>query len=185
MDFTLILVYFLQVGAAWRNLALPSANSTSPSPYLLLATDAIIWLLVIVAQLGYRFLIHFKNFEHRVYAFIDILTMSNVSLFLLDERFHGYYIHGRSIHSHADTDMAEMLQNLKREEVGWESSVVGLVATCQLLVRTSSHILLHTYLFTRTCSLMLLERHGLEAWFGRYQRSSVSNGADTFVPRHV
>lgn len=29
----------------------------------------------------------------------------------------GYYIHGKSVHGHADTDMKEMFEQLKREEV--------------------------------------------------------------------
>ena len=39
-------------------------------------------------------------------------------MFLLSHRCFGYYIHGRSVHGHADTNMEEMNMNLKREAVG-------------------------------------------------------------------
>ena len=65
----------------------------------------------------YRVLIHDRHFGHKLYNFVDMLSMANISFFLLDERFHGFYVHGRSVHPHADTDMQEMSVNLKREEV--------------------------------------------------------------------
>ena len=45
-----------------------------------------------------------------------MLSLSNISLFVLSDRFRGYYIHGKSVHGHADTDMIEMNENLKKEE---------------------------------------------------------------------
>lgn len=38
-------------------------------------------------------------------------------MLLLSHRCFGYYIHGRSVHGHADTNMEEMNINLKREAV--------------------------------------------------------------------
>lgn len=40
-----------------------------------------------------------------------------ISVLLLSHRCFGYYIHGRSVHGHADTNMEEMNNNLKREAV--------------------------------------------------------------------
>lgn len=40
-------------------------------------------------------------------------------MLLLSHRCFGYYIHGRSVHGHADTNMDEMNTNLKREAVGY------------------------------------------------------------------
>ena len=36
---------------------------------------------------------------------------------LLEERFYGYYLHGKSVHAHADADLLQLNSNLKREEV--------------------------------------------------------------------
>lgn len=40
-----------------------------------------------------------------------------ISVLLLSHDCFGYYIHGRSVHGHADTNMEEMKNNLKREAV--------------------------------------------------------------------
>jgi meckelin len=39
-----------------------------------------------------------------------------VSVFILQDALHGYYIHGRSVHGYADTDMWEMREHLRKEE---------------------------------------------------------------------
>jgi meckelin len=41
--------------------------------------------------------------------------MSNISLLLLDERCHGYYIHGKSVHTTADTSLEELNGYLQKE----------------------------------------------------------------------
>ena len=38
-------------------------------------------------------------------------------MFILANRQYGYYIHGRSVHGKADTDMLDMNIMLKKEEV--------------------------------------------------------------------
>lgn len=84
--------------------------------------------------------------EDKIRQFVDLCSISNVSLknvtykflrpginhlraerfaniyfqisvLLLSHRCFGYYIHGRSVHGHADTNMEEMNNNLKREAV--------------------------------------------------------------------
>ncbi|VDO42659.1 unnamed protein product [Onchocerca flexuosa] len=46
---------------------------------------------------------------------IDLCSISNISVFVLTHPLHGYYIHGRSVHDRADTDMIKMNQYLHRE----------------------------------------------------------------------
>ena len=48
----------------------------------------------------------------------DTNCIFQVSVMVLANRHFGYYIHGRSVHGRADTDMMDMNQMLKREEVG-------------------------------------------------------------------
>ena len=48
--------------------------------------------------------------------YIDLCSISNVSVFVLSDTIYGYYIHGRAVHGHADADMAEIVTALKREE---------------------------------------------------------------------
>ncbi|KPP60114.1 meckelin-like [Scleropages formosus] len=44
-----------------------------------------------------------------------VIGLLQISVLLLSHRCFGYYIHGRSVHGHADTNMEEMNSNLKRE----------------------------------------------------------------------
>uniref|UniRef100_A0A0R3RLE1 Meckelin n=1 Tax=Elaeophora elaphi TaxID=1147741 RepID=A0A0R3RLE1_9BILA len=46
---------------------------------------------------------------------IDLCSISNISVLVLTHPLHGYYIHGRSVHDQADTDMIRMNQYLHRE----------------------------------------------------------------------
>ncbi|VDK88425.1 unnamed protein product [Litomosoides sigmodontis] len=46
---------------------------------------------------------------------IDLCSISNISVLILTHPLHGYYIHGRSVHDQADTDMIRMNQYLYRE----------------------------------------------------------------------
>jgi len=47
--------------------------------------------------------------------FIDLCSVSNISVFILDQNRHGYYIHGRSPHGTTDVNMKDMIMNLERE----------------------------------------------------------------------
>ncbi|CAG9536684.1 unnamed protein product [Cercopithifilaria johnstoni] len=72
-----------------------------------LAVSVIQWLLNITVI--ERFLLDpFHNL-------IDLCSISNISVLVLTHPLHGYYIHGRSVHDRADTDMVEMNQCLQRE----------------------------------------------------------------------
>ncbi|TSK20226.1 Meckelin [Bagarius yarrelli] len=62
------------------------------------------------------FSVFYERFvEDKIRQFVDLCSISNVSVLLLSLRCFGYYIHGRSVHGHADTNMEEMNSNLKRE----------------------------------------------------------------------
>lgn len=54
-----------------------------------------------------------KTFHIRGFVCVSL----QISVLLLSHRCFGYYIHGRSVHGHADTNMEEMNANLKRESV--------------------------------------------------------------------
>ena len=63
------------------------------------------------------FLIYERFFEHKIRQFVDLCSVSNISVFIMSRRLYGFYIHGRSVHGHADTNMREMNQNLFKERV--------------------------------------------------------------------
>lgn len=80
------------------------------SSFLLIALALVQWLV--------RWVLWNRFVQDRVWQFVDLLAVTNVSCLLLEEQTYGYYLHGRSVHDHADTDMLQISRNLKREEEG-------------------------------------------------------------------
>lgn len=64
-------------------------------------------------QLYYRFIV-VNPFQ----AFVDLCSVSNISVLILLEPMWGFYIHGRTIHAHADVSMDELQRNLALEAEG-------------------------------------------------------------------
>ncbi|KAJ3057841.1 Meckelin, partial [Quaeritorhiza haematococci] len=121
MEFTLLWMLFILIGFRVRYAATPQPDlrDLTPgqtNPILLFAINTMIWGLICFAQWSFHFLLYDRFYRHKLLHYIDLLSIANVSLLILDERCHGYYIHGRSCHPSADTDMAELNGNLKREE---------------------------------------------------------------------
>ncbi|XP_049637892.1 meckelin [Suncus etruscus] len=117
-------LFFLEV-VGFKNLALmdPSSSlSRNPvsyiAPYsriLRYAVSAALWLTIGFIQIVFFAVFYERFIEDKIRQFVDLCSMSNISVFLLSHKCFGYYIHGRSVHGHADTNMEEMNMNLKRE----------------------------------------------------------------------
>ncbi|KAF7246323.1 Meckelin, partial [Varanus komodoensis] len=117
-------LFFLEV-VGFSNLALmdPSSSLTrSPESYiapwsriLRYGVSAALWLVIAIIQIVYFSVFYERFVEDKIRQFVDLCCMSNISVFLLSHRCFGYYIHGRSVHGHSDTNMEEMNMNLKRE----------------------------------------------------------------------
>nr|XP_046254565.1 meckelin isoform X2 [Scatophagus argus] len=117
-------LFFLEV-LGFSNLALRdpwsslkrSAEAYTP-PYSLIlrySLAATLWLCIGLLQVIYFTVLHEHFVEDKIRQFVDLCSISNISVLLLSHRCFGYYIHGRSVHGHADTNMEEMNNNLKRE----------------------------------------------------------------------
>ncbi|XP_060717623.1 meckelin isoform X1 [Tachysurus vachellii] len=76
---------------------------------------AAVWLCIGFIQIIFFSVFYERFVEDKIRQFVDLCSISNVSVLLLSLRCFGYYIHGRSVHGHADTNMEEMNSNLKRE----------------------------------------------------------------------
>uniref|UniRef100_A0A8C3KAG4 Transmembrane protein 67 n=1 Tax=Calidris pygmaea TaxID=425635 RepID=A0A8C3KAG4_9CHAR len=116
----LAVLFFLEV-VGFSNLALMDSSSSlsrSSESYiapwsriLRFGVSAALWLAIIIF-----FSVVYERFvEDKISQFVDLCCMSNISVFLFSHSCFGYYIHGRSVHGHADTNMEEMNMNLKRE----------------------------------------------------------------------
>ncbi|NXD06592.1 MKS3 protein, partial [Nothocercus nigrocapillus] len=120
----LAVLFFLEV-VGFSNLALMDSSSSltrSSESYaapwsriLRFGVSAALWLAIAFLQIIYFAVFYERFVEDKITQFIDLCCMSNISVFLLSHSCFGYYIHGRSVHGHADTNMEEMSMNLKRE----------------------------------------------------------------------
>ncbi|KAM7074946.1 meckelin isoform 4-T5 [Molossus nigricans] len=139
--FQVLTVLFLLEVVGFKNLALMDSSSSlsrNPSsyiaPYSLIlryAVSAALWLVIGIIQIMFFAVFYERFIEDKIRQFVDLCCMSNISVFLLSHKCFGYYIHGRSVHGHADTNMEEMNMNLKREAnprlvwLSWLSIVPG------------------------------------------------------------
>ncbi|NXL56718.1 MKS3 protein, partial [Chordeiles acutipennis] len=120
----LAVLFFLEV-VGFSNLALMDSSSslsrssesyTAPwSRILRFGVSAALWLAIACLQMIFFSVFYERFVEDKIRQFVDLCCMSNISVFLLSHSCFGYYIHGRSVHGHADTNMEEMNMNLKRE----------------------------------------------------------------------
>uniref|UniRef100_A0A8C4MJF9 Transmembrane protein 67 n=1 Tax=Equus asinus TaxID=9793 RepID=A0A8C4MJF9_EQUAS len=123
--FQVLTVLFLLEVVGFKNLALMDSSSSlsrSPSSYvapysriLRYAVPSALWLVIGIIQIVFFAVFYERFIEDKIRQFVDLCCMSNISVFLLSHKCFGYYIHGRSVHGHADTNMEEMNMNLKRE----------------------------------------------------------------------
>ncbi|KAG5500888.1 hypothetical protein GH5_04474 [Leishmania sp. Ghana 2012 LV757] len=86
---------------------------------LRVAIDTFFWVAVAMVmylleyQIYYRFVV-----VHPLQAFVDLCSVSNISIIILLEQQWGFYIHGESIHAHADVSIEEFQHNLFLEAQG-------------------------------------------------------------------
>ncbi|CAF3770661.1 unnamed protein product [Rotaria sp. Silwood1] len=73
------------------------------------------WLATALVQYLVYVIFYQRFVEDRIINFIDLCSVSNISVFILMDNQYGYYIHGRSPHGITDVDMKEMMINLERE----------------------------------------------------------------------
>ncbi|XP_054637503.1 meckelin-like isoform X1 [Dunckerocampus dactyliophorus] len=117
-------LFFLEV-LGFSNLALrdpwptlqrpPQAYTPSYSLIMRYGVAATLWLCFGLLQVIF-FTVFYEHFvEDKIRQFVDLCSISNISVLVLPHRCFGYYIHGRSVHGHADTNMEEMNNNLRRE----------------------------------------------------------------------
>ena len=86
------------------------------SRILRFAVFVLIYLVIETLQWFYFAFIYERFIGDSIGDFVDLCSMSNISIFIMENTQYGYYIHGRSVHGRADTNMREMNEQLKREE---------------------------------------------------------------------
>ncbi|GET89645.1 hypothetical protein, conserved [Leishmania tarentolae] len=86
---------------------------------LRVAIDTFFWVAVTLIMYLLEYHIYYRFIVvHPLQAFVDLCSVSNISIIILLEQQWGFYIHGESIHAHADVSMEEFQNNLFLEAQG-------------------------------------------------------------------
>ncbi|KAK7873573.1 hypothetical protein R5R35_009277 [Gryllus longicercus] len=91
-------------------------NDSPPCASFRFAIAVLVFVIVYILQRLYVVMLHERYIRNGIQQFVDLCAMANISVFVLSLENFGYYIHGRSAHGFADTDMQTILFQLQREE---------------------------------------------------------------------
>uniref|UniRef100_A0A8D8X0C7 Meckelin n=1 Tax=Cacopsylla melanoneura TaxID=428564 RepID=A0A8D8X0C7_9HEMI len=85
-------------------------------PLLKLGVSVCTYVLVYLTQWLLLIGVYENFIKNGIHQFVDLCSVANVSVFILTMENYGFYIHGRSAHGFADTDMESMATQMLREE---------------------------------------------------------------------
>ncbi|XP_076061869.1 meckelin [Oratosquilla oratoria] len=80
------------------------------------AISTVVYIIIFLVQWIFKALLYERYVENKLQQFVDLCSLANISIFILEYSVYGYYIHGRSVHGHADVNMQSFYEQLKREE---------------------------------------------------------------------
>jgi meckelin len=100
--------------------AIPSTKVALKSPDNYILQHFLSSWILIMAGIGHIFFSRFFQLwiPLKKQEFMDLLCVSNISVFILDQSLHGYYLHGQSPSGKADTNLDELLRFLEEEGTG-------------------------------------------------------------------
>ncbi|KAM7283168.1 meckelin isoform X1 [Ixodes scapularis] len=124
MQLLALLLLLKGLGLEYLTLATPESyyvhnlkNANIPfSATCRFALAASLYLSIAVLQVFFHKFIYERFYEDKLQHFVDLCSVSNISVFIFVQPKFGYYIHGRSAQGQADVSMREMHELLRREE---------------------------------------------------------------------
>ncbi|KAK3890444.1 hypothetical protein Pcinc_005601 [Petrolisthes cinctipes] len=121
----LVTLLFLKV-IGFENLASADPTSNfhptsdayvSPQSYVCrFAISITVYVVVVAVQWLVAVIFYERYIKNQLQQLIDLCSIANISIFILEHRMYGYYIHGRSAHGFADVNMQSIYEQMKREE---------------------------------------------------------------------
>eukprot|EP00657_Telonema_sp_P-1_P000808 TRINITY_DN11607_c0_g1_i1.p1 TRINITY_DN11607_c0_g1~~TRINITY_DN11607_c0_g1_i1.p1 ORF type:complete len:221 (-),score=87.99 TRINITY_DN11607_c0_g1_i1:40-702(-) len=86
------------------------------SSVLRIVVDAFFWIVVAGVQVFYNKFFVYRYYKHPSVQLLDIMSLANVSAWILPDKYAGYYLHGQSALQHSDTALCEFSELLANEE---------------------------------------------------------------------
>jgi meckelin len=123
VEILLIWTLFLMSGEGWEFASqyqpeVDFGDTRSPESYVLMFFLFTIVIMVVGTTFYIiRYLVSFL-LPLRYVTFTDLCSVANVSIFIFDEKFHGYYIHGESPSTSSDITLSDLKLSLDREGQG-------------------------------------------------------------------
>ena len=122
IEFTLLVLLFLLEGFDLQLLAAPIPRTElvdvgKTYKILRFAFVVFLWIILMIVEYFLNILVWIA-LGNPFLNFIDLCAVSNISVLILDTPTSGYYIHGRSVHAHADENMVQLNENLCAESNG-------------------------------------------------------------------
>jgi len=99
-----------------------ACDQANISGILRFSVSTFFWIVIVLIQVLYVKTIHNRYVRHATSQLVDLMSLTNISAFILTDKFAGYYIHGQSNLPHADTDLEEVARILDSEEKNITSS---------------------------------------------------------------
>lgn len=120
IDLTLIFTGFFLKGLDWSSLSKNAPyiklDVTHVQDNMVLKFFLDCSVMMIIGCVSYIIRRLMSRFEPTsVENLIDLCYISNISIFILDSPFHGYYIHGYNPQKQSDANLAGIIQGLQRE----------------------------------------------------------------------
>jgi len=130
LTFSLLAVVLVSADQQWVATPRPTADDLAPGELnrALQFAVAVFWFLVLVLiQLVWVWAIAERFIEpSATMQFVDLCTVAKISVVILDERYHGYYLHCDAPYDFADADMSQLVLSLS-DEAGTVRAGRGLI----------------------------------------------------------
>ncbi|KAI4498288.1 hypothetical protein M0802_006774 [Mischocyttarus mexicanus] len=109
------------IGVKYWSLAIPEITINKHPEVkmnfsLQYAVCAIVYITIYFIQYLISIIFYERFIKNQMQQFVDLCSIANISVFILEYNYYGFYIHGRSVHGFSDTDLFTLINNLKNEE---------------------------------------------------------------------
>mgnify|MGYP001359149320 CR=1 FL=1 len=87
--------------------------------FLRFANTTFWWLVITGSQRAWMYCVWLRCFDEPAHTrFMDLCTVAKVSVLLMEEKYHGFYLHCQGSSQYADGDMEEIAKLLENEKNG-------------------------------------------------------------------